>query len=69
MTDLQPPDPHAFYEAVWQLVRQIPHGRIATYGQIAQYISPPAGVDTEAYRVYGARWVGSALAASPEGVP
>ncbi len=30
-----PPDQQSYYEQVWQLVRQIPSGRVASYGQIA----------------------------------
>ncbi|MBU2610949.1 MAG: MGMT family protein, partial [Chloroflexi bacterium] len=29
-----PPNPHAFNALVWDIVRQIPSGRVATYGQI-----------------------------------
>lgn len=63
------PNPEKFYEQVWRLVRQIPDGRVATYGQIAQLIPRPDGVDPDEYRAFGARWVGSAMAASPDDVP
>ena len=58
-----------FNQAVWQIVRQIPPGSIATYGQIAALISPPPGMSLQDYRAWGARWVGSAMAACPEDVP
>ncbi len=64
-----PPDRQVFYERAWQLVRQIPRGKVATYGQIALMLVPPAGVDDNAYRAFGARWVGGAMAACPEDVP
>ncbi len=64
-----PPDPQQFNERVWQLVRQVPRGKVATYGQIALMIPPPGGVDFDAYRAQGPRWVGSAMAACPDDVP
>jgi len=64
-----PPDPQAFSERVWQVVRQIPRGQVATYGQIAWMLPPPPGVEPEAYRAWGPRWVGAAMAACPEDVP
>jgi methylated-DNA-protein-cysteine methyltransferase related protein len=64
-----PPDPQQYYERVWQLVRQVPRGKVATYGQIALMLPAPNGVDLETYKAYGARWVGGAMAACPEDVP
>jgi methylated-DNA-protein-cysteine methyltransferase-like protein len=64
-----PPDPIIFNHQVWEIVRQIPPGKVATYGQIARMIPPPEGVDEKAYRAFGPRWVGGAMAASPEDVP
>src|SRR5512138_1206528 len=64
-----PPDPQAFNEQVWQLVRQVPRGKVATYGQIALMIPPPAGVAQDSYRSLAPRWVGSAMAACPDDVP
>ncbi len=64
-----PPDPKQYNERVWQLVRQVPRGKVATYGQIALMIPPPAGVDFDAYRAQAPRWVGSAMAACPNDVP
>jgi methylated-DNA-protein-cysteine methyltransferase-like protein len=58
-----------FFENVWQLVCQIPPGRVATYGQIAALLDPPSGVSHQAYKAFGPRWVGSAMAACPEGIP
>lgn len=64
-----PPNPAAFNAAVWELVRQIPEGKVATYGQIAALIPPPEGMTPKDYQAFGARWVGGAMAACPEGVP
>ena len=63
------PDPQPFYEQVWQLARQIPPGRVATYGQLAQLIPCPAGVEPDEYDAFGARWVGNGMAACPADVP
>jgi len=64
-----PPNQQAYYEQVWQVVRRIPRGKVATYGQIALMIPPPAGVEIEAYKAFGPRWVGGAMAACPDDVP
>jgi methylated-DNA-protein-cysteine methyltransferase-like protein len=64
-----PPNPQQFQSLVWDLVRRIPRGRVATYGQIALMLPPPPGVDIEAYRAFGPRWVGGAMAACPDDVP
>ncbi len=63
------PNRQAFYEQVWQLARQIPHGRVATYGQLAQLIPCPTGVEPDDYQAFGARWAGTAMAACPADVP
>ncbi len=64
-----PPNQQAYYEQVWQLVRQIPPGKVASYGQIALLIPPPAGVEFDSYKAFGPRWVGGAMAACPDDVP
>jgi len=45
------------YERIWAVVRRIPKGRVATYGQIAAIVGIPRH----------ARQVGYALGAAPEG--
>ena len=40
-----PPNPQDFNQQVWSLVRQIPAGRVATYGQIALMLPPPMGIE------------------------
>ena len=62
-------NPEAFYQQVWQMARQIPLGRVATYGQLAQLIPCPADATPDDYQAFGARWVGSAMAACPTDVP
>ena len=64
-----PPNQQAYYEQVWNLVRQIPHGKVVTYGQIAQMLPPPEGVELQEYKTFSPRWVGGAMAACPDDVP
>ncbi|MEK6752712.1 MAG: MGMT family protein [Chloroflexota bacterium] len=64
-----PPNPQAFYAEVWEIVRQIPRGKIASYGQIAKMLPLPEGVDGETFLEFGALWVSNAVAASPNDVP
>jgi len=64
-----PPNLKEFQAQVWNIVRQIPSGKVAAYGQIAQMIPPPQGMDAKAYLAFGPRWVGGAMAACPNDVP
>ncbi len=64
-----PPNKQLYFEQVWSLVREIPCGRVATYGQIAKTLPLPDGVDAEEYQLSASRWVGLALAACPDDVP
>ena len=64
-----PPNQQAYYEQVWNLVRKIPRGNVASYGQIAMMIPPPIGVDLDNYKAFSPRWVGGAMAACPDDVP
>ena len=66
---ISPPGRDEFNRQVWALVRQIPPGKVSSYGQIAALIGPPSGMDPKSYLAFGARWVGGAMAACPEGVP
>lgn len=61
-----PPNPKAYFAIVWHIVRQVPAGRVTTYGQIASMIPPPAGTDPEQYARLGARWVGTAMRKTPD---
>ena len=69
MKYISPQNRSAFNENVWNLVRKIPPGKVATYGQIAVLVPLPSGMTADDYRPWGARWVGSAMAACPEDVP
>jgi len=64
-----PPDPILFNHQVWDLVRQIPVGRVATYGQLARLLPPPEGVAAKSYLTLGPRWVGAAMAKCPDDAP
>lgn len=48
----------SFFESVYEVVRQIPEGRVASYGQVARMVGTPRK----------ARFVGFAMHASP-GMP
>ncbi|MBI2332515.1 MAG: MGMT family protein [Chloroflexi bacterium] len=47
----------------------IPRGKVASYGQIAKMLRPPASVDANTFAEFGALWVSNAVAASPNEVP
>lgn len=64
-----PPELENFKIQVWATVRQVPSGSVVTYGQIANYVGTPAGMTPERFRVFGPRWVGSAIATCPPGIP
>lgn len=64
-----PPDRDFFNALVWDIVRQIPAGKVTTYGQIAALIPAPPGMSARDYAAWGARWVGGAMAACPADVP
>jgi len=64
-----PPDPKAFQNLVWDITRQVPPGKVTTYGQIAAMIPPPGALNLKDYEAFGARWVGGAMAACPDDVP
>ena len=64
-----PPARDEFNRKVWEIVRQVPAGNVTTYGFIAGLIPPPGGMDPGGYHAWGARWVGSAMAACPPDVP
>ncbi|MEO1287132.1 MAG: MGMT family protein [Chloroflexota bacterium] len=60
-----PPD-DSFYETVWTIVKQIPKGRVSTYGQIASMIPPYDGTDPDAHQRLSPRWVGTAMRKVPD---
>ena len=69
MSYLPPPNQQVYYEQVWIITRQIPHARVATYGQIAKLIPNPDDISPEDYAACASRWVGLAMAACPDDVP
>ena len=54
---------------VWEIVRQIPVGKVSSYGRIAKMIAAPNVEKEKSYNAFGARWVGGAMAKSPDDVP
>lgn len=62
-----PPNPKQFFETVWDIVLQIPEGKVSTYGQIASMIPPPDTVDPEQMSRLAPRWVGTAMRKTPKG--
>ena len=69
MNYIPPPNEQLYYEQVWALVRQIPAGKVATYGQIAKMLPQPDDTSIDAFRLSASRWVGLAMAACPDDVP
>ena len=61
-----PPNPQPFFETVWNIVCQIPAGKVSSYGQIASMM-PPTAVDANSMRRLAPRWVGTALRKTPRG--
>ena len=64
-----PPDPIVYKNKVWDVVRLIPAGQVATYGQIAALVAIPAGIEPAEYLAFSPRWVGGAMASCPADVP
>jgi methylated-DNA-protein-cysteine methyltransferase-like protein len=69
MKYLSLPDQAVFRKQVWEIVRQIPPGKVFTYGQIAARIPLPGGMTSQDYTAWGSRWVGGAMAACPDDIP
>ncbi len=59
----------SFRAQVYLIVRQVPAGRVTTYGQIAAMIPSPTGTDAHEYSRIRARWVGRAMHQAPDDVP
>ncbi len=69
MNYIPPPNRQDYYEQIWELARQIPQGKLATYGQLGQMLAVPEGFDPVDYKVFSPRWVGNAMADCPDDVP
>ena len=55
-----PPKQLDYNIQVWEMVRQIPTGKVCSYGRIAAMIPPPNNMNPKSYLAFGARWVGGA---------
>lgn len=44
-----------FYEAVWDLVRQVPRGRVVTYGQVATWLGSPRAARAVGYAMFNVK--------------
>ena len=64
-----PPDLHEFNAQVWVVVRRIPEGQVCPYGAVARLLPPLPGISARDLEVFGARWVGGAMANCPDDVP
>ncbi len=62
-----PPNPTEFFATVWEIVQQIPPGRVSSYGQIASMIPPGNEAEPERMRHLAPRWVGTAMRKTPRG--
>jgi len=49
-------DEPELYERIYEVVRQVPLGRVATYGQIAAIVGPPCEARTVGYAMAALRW-------------
>jgi methylated-DNA-protein-cysteine methyltransferase-like protein len=58
-----------FFSQVWKIVRQVPSGKVISYGEVAKYVPLPQGISPQDYLAQRARWVGAAMAACPKDVP
>ena len=64
-----PPNARSFFEQVWEIVGEIPLGKVSSYGQIASMIPPDAERDAANMKSLAARWVGTALRKTPHDRP
>ena len=62
-----PPNAKSFFQLVWDIVGQIPPGRVSSYGQIASMIPPDEDMAPARMRQLAPRWVGTALRKTPRG--
>lgn len=60
-----PPD-ETFFETVWLIVRQIPSGKVSTYGQVASMIPPYENSTPDEHQRLSPRWVGAAMRNMPD---
>lgn len=60
-----PPNAKTFFEAVWEIVLEIPAGKVSSYGQIASMIPPDEDMEPARMKRLAPRWVGTALRQTP----
>ena len=58
-----------YFDEVWNFVRQVPSGKLVTYGQIAQSLPKPLDFVFNEQSVSSAQLVGNAMAMCPADVP
>lgn len=69
MSSVRSPVKQAYFEQVWEFVRQVPYGKVVTYGQIAQALPKPESLEPELEVNSVSQLVGHAMAACPDDVP
>jgi len=62
-----PPNPKTFFPLVWDIVEQIPAGKVSSYGQIASMIPPDQDMAPTRMKSLAPRWVGTAMRKTPRG--
>ena len=62
-----PPNAKSFFATVWNIVLQIPPGKVSSYGQIASMIPADEDMEPARMRNLAPRWVGTALRKTPRG--
>lgn len=69
MNYVPPPNKQQYFDQVWELVGQIPYGRVVTYGRLSKQVPKPEHISEEDFQLSASRWVGMAMAASSDDVP
>jgi len=69
MNYVHPPNKQLYYEQIWAQAREIPYGKVATYGQLTKMLPQPEGVSEADYKMSASRWAGLAMAACADDVP
>ena len=62
-----PPNAMTFFQRVWDIVLQIPEGKVSSYGQIASMIPPDEEMEPAQLKRLAPRWVGTAMRKTPNG--
>ncbi|MEN8181913.1 MAG: MGMT family protein [Myxococcota bacterium] len=51
-----PPEPSRLYPSIYAIVRRIPRGRVATYGQVAELAGIPRHARQVGYALHALEW-------------